>query len=71
MNVSGGAVASAWKSFKLDMHPGERPSAMLVVLHDELEKPLGKIKLKTSGSAGGHNGITSCIQSLGTHVGAS
>lgn len=39
--------------------------AKLVVVHDELESPLGKIKVKTGGSAKGHNGLKSCVSSLG------
>ena len=39
--------------------------AKLVVVHDELESPLGKIKVKIGGSAKGHNGLKSCVSSLG------
>ena len=65
MNVSGKAVATAWKGFLRDLSPDERDTAKLVVLHDELESPLGRIKVKVGGSARGHNGIKSCIGSLG------
>ena len=34
-------------------------------MHDELESPLGKIKAKVGGSARGHNGLKSCVGSLG------
>ena len=34
-------------------------------MHDELESALGKIKVKRGGSARGHNGIKSCVGSLG------
>ena len=65
MNVSGKSVAGAWKGFLHDLTPDDRTRARLVVLHDELESPLGKIKVKQGGSARGHNGIKSCIGSLG------
>jgi len=65
MNVSGPAVASAWKTFLKDLEPNERRRAKLVLLHDELESPLGKIKLKTGGSAKGHNGLKSCATNIG------
>lgn len=66
MNVSGPAVASAWRTFLRDL-PGEeeRTRAKLVVVHDELESPLGKIKVKVGGSTKGHNGLKSCVGSLG------
>lgn len=65
MNVSGKSVATAYKGFLRDLPLDERSTARLVVIHDELESPLGKIKLKVGGSARGHNGIKSCIASLG------
>lgn len=43
----------------------DRQRAKLVVVHDELESPLGKVKVKVGGSARGHNGIKSCVGSLG------
>ncbi|SLM38992.1 Peptidyl-tRNA hydrolase, conserved site [Lasallia pustulata] len=65
MNVSGKAVAGAWKGFLRDLSPDDRAGARLVVVHDELESPLGKIKVKKGGSPRGHNGIKSCSGSLG------
>ena len=65
MNVSGKPVAVAYKAFVKDLSPHERPSAKLVVLHDELESPLGKIKMKVGGSAKGHNGIKDIMKALG------
>ncbi|PSA88704.1 aminoacyl-tRNA hydrolase [Bacillus atrophaeus] len=38
----------------------------LKVIYDDLDLPAGKIRLRTKGSAGGHNGIKSLIQHLGT-----
>ncbi|MCJ1448303.1 MAG: hypothetical protein MMC23_008818 [Stictis urceolatum] len=65
MNTSGPAIAKAYKAFLRGLSVDERDSAGLVVLHDELESPLGKIKTKAGGSAKGHNGLKSCMSALG------
>lgn len=65
MNISGKSVATAWKAFLKEQSSEERSRAKLIILHDELESPLGKIKFKTGGSAKGHNGLKSCVASLG------
>lgn len=66
MNVSGSSVLKAWRAFLKDQDSEqERARSKLLILHDELESPLGKIKFKTGGSHKGHNGIKSCINSLG------
>ena len=66
MNLSGKAVAGAWKAFLRDLPVDERIDARLVILHDELESPLGKVKQKLSTSSHkGHNGIKSCKDVLG------
>lgn len=65
MNVSGPAVATAWKAFIKALPNEAQPDAKLVVIHDELESPLGKIKVKEGGSARGHNGLRSVTSSLG------
>jgi peptidyl-tRNA hydrolase, PTH1 family len=59
MNLSGQSVRSTIDWFKLS------PESVLVV-YDDLDLPLGKIRLRLSGSAGGHNGIKSTISHLGT-----
>lgn len=59
MNLSGRSVAEALRFHKL------APSD-LIVLHDELDIPFGQIKLKTDGGHGGHNGLRSLHQELGT-----
>ena len=64
MNVSGPAVAVAWRRFKRDLDIESQGQARLVIVHDELESPLGKVKLKKGGSVKGHNGLKSCKQSL-------
>ncbi|MCJ1356144.1 MAG: hypothetical protein MMC33_006138 [Icmadophila ericetorum] len=65
MNVSGKSVAAAYKGFLHHLHPDERATAKLIIVHDELESAPGKLKLKKGGSAKGHNGLKSCITSLG------
>ncbi|KAI4289938.1 MAG: hypothetical protein L6R35_000785 [Caloplaca aegaea] len=65
MNVSGKPVATAWRTFLSSLsNPHERNAARLVVVHDELELALGKIKLRDGGSARGHNGLKSVMQAL-------
>ena len=59
MNLSGLSVASLLKSLELT-------SSDLIVLYDELAIPLGQIRIRERGSAGGHNGIKSLLSSLGT-----
>ncbi|KAF3925809.1 hypothetical protein ABW20_dc0102287 [Dactylellina cionopaga] len=59
MNVSGPAVSKAWKA-----HKSSNSNPVLVILHDELEKAVGKVKYKKDGSAGGHNGLTSIKSSV-------
>jgi PTH1 family peptidyl-tRNA hydrolase len=59
MNLSGWAVREITAFHKLS------PSDVLVVV-DDADLPLGRLRLRTSGSAGGHNGLKSIIQELGT-----
>ncbi|XP_037536104.1 probable peptidyl-tRNA hydrolase [Nematolebias whitei] len=61
MNVNGVSVAKAAAKY------GVQPEDVLLV-HDELDKPLGKIALKHGGSARGHNGVRSCVDCLQTDV---
>lgn len=42
------------------------PAPDIMVVHDDLERDIGKMSFKSWGSAGGHNGITSCIKYLKT-----
>ena len=58
MNLSGQSVAAALGFYKLG------PDA-LVVLHDELDLPLGRVKVKADGGHGGHNGIRDIMAHLG------
>lgn len=59
MNLSGEAVAEAAHFFKI-------PSEDILIVHDEIELPLGTVSLKWSGGLGGHNGLRSLKASLGT-----
>lgn len=59
MNTSGGPVSSLLKYYKVA--PKD-----LIVVHDELDLPFGQLKLKRGGGSGGHNGLKSITQSLGT-----
>ena len=58
MNASGAAVAAAVRFYKID-------AADLLVVHDELDLPFGRLQLKLGGGAGGHNGLISIIEWLG------
>ena len=64
MNLSGASVAALLKEFKIE--PESRGTS-LVVLYDELDLPLGTIKIKERGSAAGHNGARSISGALGSH----
>ncbi|KFQ92915.1 putative peptidyl-tRNA hydrolase, partial [Nipponia nippon] len=57
MNVNGLSVASAAEIYSL------RPEDIYLV-HDDLDKALGKVAIKLGGSARGHNGVRSCISAL-------
>ncbi len=59
MNRSGEAVVAVLNFYK------NKPEDLLVI-HDDLDLPLGKIRIVKKGGAGGHNGIRSIIASLGT-----
>jgi peptidyl-tRNA hydrolase, PTH1 family len=59
MNVSGPAVARLTR--RLALEPSD-----LVIVFDDMDLPLGKVRVRTKGSAGGHNGVRSLIAALGT-----
>ena len=59
MNLSGDAIAPAAAFYKI---PAER----VIVVFDDMSLPIGKLRVKRNGSAGGHNGIKSIIAKLGT-----
>ena len=59
MNLSGEAVGEAARFYKLD-------AAHVFIISDDVDLPLGKLRIRTGGSAGGHNGLKSIIRHLGT-----
>jgi PTH1 family peptidyl-tRNA hydrolase len=59
MNISGGPVAGLAQFYKV-------APTDVVVVHDELDLPLGTIKLKRGGGEGGHNGLRDISKALGT-----
>lgn len=59
MNLSGEAVGEAARFYKLD-------PAHVLLISDDVDLPLGKLRIRTGGSAGGHNGLKSVIQHLGS-----
>jgi PTH1 family peptidyl-tRNA hydrolase len=59
MNLSGKAVAQLVR--RLGVAPDD-----LIVIHDDMDLPPGKIRIRRGGSAGGHKGVASVIDSLGT-----
>ncbi len=63
MNLSGLSVAALLR--ELEMEP-DRLGKDMIVLYDELAIPLGTIRIRERGSAGGHNGVKSISGVLGT-----
>jgi len=59
MNLSGEAVQEAAQFYKI-------PADHVVVIYDDVSLPVGKLRVRPSGSAGGHNGIKNIIAHLGT-----
>jgi PTH1 family peptidyl-tRNA hydrolase len=59
MNLSGHAVQRTAAFHKVD------PKHVIVV-HDEIDLPLGRLRLKVGGGHGGHNGLRSIVQELGS-----
>jgi peptidyl-tRNA hydrolase, PTH1 family len=61
MNLSGIAVSCLLRKVE-----NEEPVKQLVVISDDLALPVGKIRIRERGSAGGHNGLKSIIAEIGT-----
>lgn len=59
MNNSGESVIQVMKYFKIDVND-------VLVIYDDMDMPVGKLRLRESGSAGGHNGVKSLIAHMGT-----
>lgn len=60
MNESGKTVAAIANFYKI-------PSTSILIAHDELDFPVGEIRLKQDGGHGGHNGLRNIIEALGTN----
>ena len=59
MNLSGESIRPLMDYYKMDVED-------FVVMYDDLDIPVGKLRLRMKGSAGGHNGVKSTISHLGT-----
>lgn len=59
MNLSGESIRPLMDYYKIDVED-------FVVMYDDLDIPVGKLRLRMKGSAGGHNGVKSTISHLGT-----
>lgn len=59
MNLSGEAVQEAARFYKI-------PADHVLVIYDDVSLPVGKLRVRPTGSAGGHNGIKNIIAHLGT-----
>ncbi len=58
MNLSGEAVSALLKQYSLSLES-------LIVVHDDLDLPVGRIRIRTGGSAAGHKGVASIITAVG------
>ncbi len=61
MNLSGQAVRPLLRWYRVEL-------ADLLVIYDDLDLPLGKIRLRQQGGSGGHKGMRSIIEQLGTEA---
>ena len=59
MNLSGESVGAAARFYKI-------PADHILVVSDDIALPVGKLRLRAAGSAGGHNGLKNIIQHLGS-----
>lgn len=59
MNLSGESIRAVSDYYQIDIED-------IVIIYDDLDLPVGKIRLRQKGSAGGHNGIKSTVAHLGT-----
>jgi len=59
MNLSGESIRAVMDYYEIDIED-------LLVIYDDLDLPVGKIRLRQKGSPGGHNGIKSTVAHLGT-----
>lgn len=59
MNLSGNSIAAVINFYKIDAKND------MIVIYDDMDLPVGKLRVKEKGSSGGHNGIKSIISHLG------
>jgi PTH1 family peptidyl-tRNA hydrolase len=59
MNLSGKAVGSLSRLYRV-------PAPQILVIYDDLDLPLGRLRLRPDGGSGGHKGMRSIIEALGT-----
>lgn len=59
MNLSGNSIATVINFYKIDAKND------MIVIYDDMDLPVGKLRVKEKGSSGGHNGIKSIISHLG------
>lgn len=62
MNLSGESIADAVNYYKID------PEEDLIVIYDDIDLDVGRLRIRAKGSAGGHNGMKNIIAHLGTQV---
>ena len=62
MNLSGESIAEAVHYYKVD------PEEDLIVIYDDIDLDVGRLRIRAKGSAGGHNGMKNIIAHLGTQV---
>lgn len=61
MNLSGRAVVALANFYKV-------PHSRIIVVYDDIALPIGALRIREKGSAGGHNGVSNIIQQLGTQT---
>ena len=58
VNLSGGVIGKLVNYYKI-------PKSKIIIIHDDIDLDIGKIKIKTGGGSGGHNGIASVDSAIG------
>ena len=66
MNASGFAVKSLTTNHQPASLQGGPPTTNLWVIHDDVDLPLGKLKIRFGGASAGHHGVESIIKEMGT-----
>jgi len=61
MNLSGESVQKAAAFYKI-------PSENIIIIYDDISLAAGKLRIRSKGSAGGHNGIKSIIENMGSDI---